>query len=163
MAKPIGTIGTIPTVTVNGRVFTDVTNLKILGTYFLTDGRYSTFRALQGTTGYQVPASSAYIVGASELVTRNSTSNDVAGFTLFSSTAQTAGFDVSSEPGGAVYAFGDTGFTLGTNFFNGTNLLSKNNISALNFSATGNLYLNIKGKSSNNTTVVLYGYESATS
>lgn len=46
MAKPIGTLGNIPTVQVNRRTFTDVDNLLILGTYILTDSRFSTFRKL---------------------------------------------------------------------------------------------------------------------
>lgn len=51
MAKPIGTLGTIPTVTIGGRVFTDLTNLLILQSFTGNASRRGTFRL--GQTGYQ--------------------------------------------------------------------------------------------------------------
>lgn len=46
----------IPTLTVGGRVFTDLTNLIVLKASISAAGRYSTFRRLNGTAGYQVTA-----------------------------------------------------------------------------------------------------------
>lgn len=63
MAKPIGTIGNIPTITVGGRVFTDLTNLIQLMNY-VNDTSYATFRAPNGTAGYAVTASTTLQVKA---------------------------------------------------------------------------------------------------
>lgn len=54
MATPIGTLGTIPTITVGGRVFTDLTTIIILQAYMNSSAatRYSTFR--RTSSGYQV-------------------------------------------------------------------------------------------------------------
>ncbi len=50
MATPIGTLGTIDTITVGGRVFTDLTTLKVLRGYS-TSTKEFTFR--NGASGYQ--------------------------------------------------------------------------------------------------------------
>lgn len=53
MPKPIGTLGTIPTLTVAGRVFTDLDNLKILrGRVADSTNSYGTFREENGSAGY---------------------------------------------------------------------------------------------------------------
>ena len=56
MAKPIGTLGTIPTITVGGRVFTDLDNLIVLTAYAQTGtAAGATFREPVASSGYQVP------------------------------------------------------------------------------------------------------------
>jgi hypothetical protein len=53
MARQIGTLGTIDTITVGGRVFTDLTNMIILhGRHVGTNG--CTLRKDSGSAGYQV-------------------------------------------------------------------------------------------------------------
>ncbi len=54
MAQPISNLGTIPTLSVGGRVFTDLTTLIVLAGGNLTINRYSTLRKPNGTAGYQV-------------------------------------------------------------------------------------------------------------
>jgi len=54
MAKPIGTIGNIPTITISGRVYVDLTNLIILYYYVPTSGNFTTGRAAGASSGYQV-------------------------------------------------------------------------------------------------------------
>lgn len=68
MDRPVGTLGTIPTVTVGGRVFTDLTNLKILSTSLAASSNkyaplYDTTPG--GTPGvYQVPGGKTFIIYA---------------------------------------------------------------------------------------------------
>ena len=50
MARPIGTLGTIPTLTVGGYVFTDLSNLIILVALANT-GLFSTLRKVNANTG----------------------------------------------------------------------------------------------------------------
>lgn len=54
MARPIGTLGNIPTITVGGRVFTDLTSLKFLAAYITTGSTdiYSSLRLTGTSTGY---------------------------------------------------------------------------------------------------------------
>lgn len=54
MAKPIGTLGNIPTLLVNGRTFVDLTNLIVLFSTVGTSGTYTTSRSANATSGYQV-------------------------------------------------------------------------------------------------------------
>lgn len=53
MAKPIGTLGVIDTLTIGGRVYTDLTNLIILHGAVSISGNPTTFRKANGTAGYQ--------------------------------------------------------------------------------------------------------------
>lgn len=63
MAKPIGTLGTIETLTVAGRVFTDLTNLIIL--HSKTGGQvYCGFRKSTGSAAYQVTTGKTLTVNA---------------------------------------------------------------------------------------------------
>ena len=55
MATPIGTLGTIPTLTVGGRVFTDLENLIELSGAGSSTSIYSTLRLSGASSGYQVP------------------------------------------------------------------------------------------------------------
>lgn len=71
MAKPIGTLGTIDTLTVGGRVFTDLTNLIILG--MANGGGFnSTFRKQYPTNvtgaGYQVTGGKSLTLWAAQIL-----------------------------------------------------------------------------------------------
>ena len=60
MPAPIGTLGNVPALTVAGRVFTDVSTLKILtGEYSGTSLRTS-FREGTSTTNYSVPVGKTF-------------------------------------------------------------------------------------------------------
>jgi hypothetical protein len=67
MATPIGTLGTIPSITVGGRVFTDLTSLKVLSSGVITNPR-CTFRLPTGSAGYQVTAGTTLTVSAIRIV-----------------------------------------------------------------------------------------------
>lgn len=56
----IGTLGTIPTITVGGRVFTDLTNLIILIGVLENAGDFTTLRKMNATSGYQVPGGKTF-------------------------------------------------------------------------------------------------------
>lgn len=59
MAKPIGTVGNIPTLEVAGRVFTDLDNLIILyGSTTNTNG--ASLRRANGTSGYTPSGSNSF-------------------------------------------------------------------------------------------------------
>lgn len=61
MAKPIGTLGIIETVTVGGHVITDVTNLITAGGWINAGGNaYVTARKVNTTAGYQVTAGKTF-------------------------------------------------------------------------------------------------------
>lgn len=69
MAKPIGTLGTIDTIAVYGRVFTDLTNLLALHGYVATSTRvYATLRKSSSTSGYQVTTGKTLTLSAGNLM-----------------------------------------------------------------------------------------------
>lgn len=70
MANPISNLGTIPTLTVAGRVFVDLDTLIHLVAGALTGGTANrfTFRKLNTTSGYQVPASTTFKVKATHSI-----------------------------------------------------------------------------------------------
>lgn len=55
MAKPIGTLGTVETLQIGGRVFTDLTNLIKIGGYVSSTTK-TTLRKSGSSSGYQVTA-----------------------------------------------------------------------------------------------------------
>lgn len=69
MATPIGTLGTIPTLTVGGRVFTDLSTLiTVVGSIVQATGTNSTCRAPVATAGYQVTTGKTYTIWAASYV-----------------------------------------------------------------------------------------------
>lgn len=104
MATPIGTLGTIPTLTVGGRVFTDLTTLIILGGYALSNNSFASLRKPNGSAAYSITTAKTYTIYAAKLI----------GYTLggtgyinvlYGDTD--AGMDAASAPTNAVYCNGD--------------------------------------------------------
>lgn len=64
MSNPIGNLGTIPTLTIGGRVYTDLTNLKVLIAHMVGNPAASSFRLVGGHagSGYQVTANKTLTV-----------------------------------------------------------------------------------------------------
>lgn len=62
MARAIGTLGTIDSITVGGRVLTDLTNLITLIASVDGANNHCTFRKPNGTSGYQVPGGKVFTV-----------------------------------------------------------------------------------------------------
>lgn len=73
MATPIGTLGTIDTLTVGGRVLTDLTNLKTLVAQAggSANTQNCTFRQIGTSAGYQVPGGKTFNVVALRIYTIN--------------------------------------------------------------------------------------------
>lgn len=71
MAKPIGTLGTIDTLTVAGCVFTDLANIIVLAGILTTTANIGTLRKSNGTaaaaSGYQVTTGKTYLVRATKI------------------------------------------------------------------------------------------------
>jgi hypothetical protein len=83
MATPIGTLGTIPTLTVGGRVFTDLSTLITLVTAIQTANRSGTFRLTNGSSGYPVTASKTLTVSAMSVISTNQVAGNSAGVASF--------------------------------------------------------------------------------
>lgn len=159
MAKPIGTLGNIPIIIINGRTFVDIDNIFILAAYVATDGRFSTFRKPDGTGGYQVTSGKTFTVLALDPVAKAQFANNQSSIILLTSTAATTGFDQAAEPAGAVYAYGDATISAGAIGGSNTNLQYRNPALALKFAVAQNLFLNMKGNGGISTTWYAYGYE----
>lgn len=161
MANPIGNLGTIPTLTVGGRVFTDLTTIIILGGYCGgSSAQKTTARKANGTAGYAVTSGKTLThyayrgtalqytssVGSSGLHKLSYSTNDVgmAGNTSFS---------------GQVYMFGDAtasgvGSAIAAASVNGVYE------SALNFAVPQNDYTGMESSSTSAPAgFLLYGYE----
>ncbi len=69
MSKPIGTLGTIDTLEVGGRVFTDLANLIQLNAAFGVGGPFSGFFLGNGTP-YQVSAGKTFTGWAAQMTTQ---------------------------------------------------------------------------------------------
>lgn len=74
MAKPIGTLGTIPTITVGGMVFTDLSTLIVLGT-LAGSGNRGTFRNTAASSGYSVTSGKTLTIWAIDIVSTQPTSD----------------------------------------------------------------------------------------
>lgn len=108
MAKPIGTLGTIPTLTVGGRVFTDLTNLLVLGAYNGTGTKYATFRKNNTSAGYFVTSGKTLTISALNVQSQD-TSTSTSSVGLGYST-QDVGFNSASEPSADTFQYGNSGF-----------------------------------------------------
>lgn len=98
--------GIRPTLLVGGRVFTDLTNLKILGTR-ADGGQYGTFRSGNATSGYQVGASTALTIYATKIKPRDG--GQTSHGALFYADND-VGMNSVTAPTNAVYQFGDASF-----------------------------------------------------
>ncbi len=67
MAKPIGTLGTVDSLTVAGRVFSDMANLISLYTYTESNTK-GTFRKSNGSAGYPVTTAKTLTLGAMRVI-----------------------------------------------------------------------------------------------
>lgn len=106
-SKAIGTLGTIDTITVGGRVFTNLTSLIIL--YGWADGTGTsnrcTLRTANGSAGYQVTTGKTLTIRAVRFQTTGA--------------SNTAGV----SPGNLAYADNDVGVATSTAFTNSVNMI----------------------------------------
>lgn len=104
MAKPIGTLGTIPTLEIGGRVFTDLTTLIRLSGFTNTNDN-CTLRKSNGSAGYQVTGGTTLTIKAVKQTTRSA----LAGARLSILLAQSdndAGVDSATALTNPVYEIG---------------------------------------------------------
>lgn len=80
MATPIGTLGTIPTLTVGGRVFTDLTTLIELTGFCGNTNTNASLRLYSGSSGYQVTVGKTLTLHAQQISW--TTASGSAGFAL---------------------------------------------------------------------------------
>jgi hypothetical protein len=64
MAKPIGTLGVIDTLTIGGRVFTDLANLITLFAEGGSTNGFTTFRQPNASSGYTPSGSNSFLLAA---------------------------------------------------------------------------------------------------
>lgn len=107
MSQPIGNLGTIPLITIGGAVFTDLTNLIVATAHIVTAARYTTYRKVDASAGYQVTAAKTWRIDAFML------NNPVPGGTansqlLYGDTD--VGLDSASAPTTPKYSGNDSGF-----------------------------------------------------
>lgn len=103
MANPIGNLGTIPTLTVANRVFTDLTTLIILHGPVSTAGRWSGMRISNGTAARQTTSAKTLTMYALALVSAAATGNAVANV-LYGDTD--VGLNAAAAPTNPVYMAG---------------------------------------------------------
>lgn len=115
MAVAIGNLGTIPTLTVGNRVFTDLTNLITLSGFVSGGGNYGTMRAPNGTAGYQVTAGKTYTIH-SLIITGGGVTGTGAGTILYGNTD--VGTGAGSAPTTPIYygGYGAGGLLTASNF-----------------------------------------------
>jgi len=156
MATPIGTLGTIPTLTVAGRVFTDLTNLIYLGTVISGGPTDATFRLLSGSggAGYQVTGGKTLTIYAISAVTKT---NNSIGLGLVQSDND-CGFSGSfSNP---VYEIGDVASDMhALNSVIGTGIIQSNCEDQAFFQVAATKYLGLRNDAAANIKCKAFGYE----
>jgi len=108
MAKAIGTLGNIPSITVGGRVFTDLTSLLVLGAYNGTSTKYATFRKNNTSSGYVVTTGKTLTISALNVQSQDSATSTTSMGLGYST--QDVGFNSSSEPSADTFQYGNAGF-----------------------------------------------------
>lgn len=159
MATPIGTLGAVPTLTVGGRVFTDLPNLIILYGKVVTGGRFTTLRRGNDTAGYQVTAGKTFTIGAI-WGTAEVASSQAAINLLYGNTD--VGLDSASAPTTPIYLAGDATNVIAAGVAllgaAGTPNASFSSFPGLDFRVPATKYPAFKG-SAVGTNLVVYGYE----
>jgi len=155
MAKAIGTLGTIDTLTVGGRTFTDLTNLIILYGLVSTAGRHTTLRLPNASSGYQVTSGKTFKIEAIFASTSSASAGPVMPF--YGDTD--VGLDSASAPTNPVYIGGNNNpqaIALAGN--TSGNLVLSNPIPGMNFSVPAGKYPCVYAGATSSL-VAVYGYE----
>lgn len=103
MARPIGTLGTIPTLTIGGHTFADLTTLIYLACRSTSGGsRWQSLQYQADKSTYQVTSGKTFELRAITLMQQSST--QVLGSIGYGDVASN---DLNSAPTGATYLIGD--------------------------------------------------------
>lgn len=111
MASKLGTIGNIDTLVLNGRTFTDMSNLIALCAYSVGGPHFATLRKQSGTAGYQVTAGKTMKIFAAKIFGQNATTSDPACTPAYGD--NDVGQDTGSTPTNVVYFGGDSSMAIG--------------------------------------------------
>jgi hypothetical protein len=157
MATPIGTLGTIPTLTVGGRVYTDLTTLKIVVGMTKSGGVNGTFRVPKATSGYQVTTGKTLTVSSARMLM-------FVGSGPYNSTILQSDNDVGSATSTAFtnpsYYNGDSSnttlFSAGTGI---TGITGLTEVGGIDFAVASQKYLSVLGTTGGQAMHWAYGYE----
>lgn len=154
MATPIGTLGTIPSLTVGGRVFTDLTNLIILSAS--TGGsanNVSTLRKFGASSGYQVTTGKTLTIYAIKVISQSSTGEALNFGYGDTDVGIRAG---TTNPTNAVFAIGDSSNML----ISGLSQVGGVTELAINLAVPSLKYVFAKAGDTGVSGFLAYGYES---
>jgi hypothetical protein len=141
----------IPSLTVGGRVFTDLSNLVILMGHTLGTGNASSLRKPGSSTGYTPPVGKSFRLLALKIITNSSSQS---GIRLLSSTND-IGNNTATSVTGASYIYGDS-----NNYFTSGTTPGGFLEAAIDFTVPFGSYLTIlSGGSTSDCFVIAYGYE----
>lgn len=146
----------IPTLTVGGRVFTDLQNLIILKGYAQLS-QNATLRNFTGTAGYQVTAGKTLQIQAVEWQTNSYFTTGHSVFVL--QTDNDVGLNTATAFTNPVYPFGNSTDTFGgLNVCNDTGTIRSQKVYRFNVAA-GKYVSMVNAAGSVNTEVTVFGYE----
>lgn len=161
MARPIGTLGTIDTLTIGGRTFTDLTNLiSLVGVFAGSTDIYCTFRKSNGSAGYTPSGSNRFQLGAlvNQSVSIAATAGD---YFVMAQSDNDAGFPSSTTLTNPVYVAANA--SLFINLSQDTTKQTAEFINYFNFIIANGKYLSIAGNSitgaNSRWLLTAYGYE----
>lgn len=149
MAKPIGTLGTVDTLTVAGRVYTDLTT--IIGLTAICSGAVGTSspRAHNATTGYAPSGANRFIITSVEAVV------GAAGAINIGYANNDCGFNSNTSPTAPVYW--KSGDTNNVGSVMGPNQIVKFDVN--NFEIPNGKFALFFGDGVTVASVIIYGYE----
>lgn len=101
---PVGTLGTIPTITVGGHLFSDLTNLIIAAGKLASNNHYTETRKSSSTSAYQVTTGKTLSIGAVENLIDTAAAGTQALILLYGDNA--VGLDTATVPTTPVYVSG---------------------------------------------------------
>lgn len=158
MAKPIGTLGVIQTLTIDGYVFTDVSSNLITLHGWSNSNQRCTYRKAGGSSGYQVTSGKTYTINACKLQPDQSASatQSACGFVLAQVDAD-IGIDSGTAFTNAVYLTGAaTAFHIIANTVTGSQVVPQGGLS---FGIAATKYVGHLSIATNGTIGATWGYE----
>lgn len=153
MARPIGTLGVIPTLTIAGRVFTDLTTLIITGGVVVTPGNRTSLRLPNGSAGYPVTALKTLNIVAIE-VQNSSAAGNADAVTQFGYGDNDVGVDSATAITNPVYYGGSA-----TNSIMAPAAAQSTQQFILNFNVPAGKYVFFQNNASANVSIRIFGYE----
>jgi len=156
-SSPVGTLGTIPTLDIGGRIFTDLTNLIVLQAQNTTTSHWGTFRKPNSTSGYQVTSGKTlHILGAqSSIIVDGGAGGNAT--VLYGDTD--VGIDSASAPTNPIYPYGTVAVSISGSI--PLNLAPGVYPQSLNFDVPATKYpaLYVPAGTGQQVQITIYGYE----